>query len=206
MRIILLILFSFFTFHKPAFSQTDSTLLNRPVPYFKKETLDGKILESNNLKGKVLLINFWYIGCQPCMFEIKTLNKIFEQYKSDSLFKIIPFAPQTADQLRDFALSDDSTRYFVKIRKPLNGEKINYPLAALCEKERKKKKKKNHIILGPECNELISDFHFDGYPHTFLVDKNGIVRKINVGFAMENEKIKLMEQQLIKDIEELLKE
>lgn len=59
------------------------------MPDFSEKdiTSDG-IVDSNNLAGKVLLINFWATWCPPCRKEIPALMRIQEEYQ-DKGFSVI---------------------------------------------------------------------------------------------------------------------
>ena len=51
---------------------------------FILEDLDGDFVELNELTGEgPLLLSFWATWCKPCIEEMRELNKIYEQYKSD---------------------------------------------------------------------------------------------------------------------------
>ncbi|WP_299825095.1 TlpA disulfide reductase family protein [uncultured Pontibacter sp.] len=54
---------------------------NKELPSFSLKTLDGKIIDLNSLKGKVVMVNFWSTTCNPCIFEMPELNKLKEMYK-----------------------------------------------------------------------------------------------------------------------------
>lgn len=62
--------------------------IGRPYLTFKL-TNDNKIVDNENINGKVALINFWFEGCQPCMAEMEALNKLFEKMKDSSGFVFI---------------------------------------------------------------------------------------------------------------------
>jgi len=53
-------------------------------PGFKGETLDGKTISFDDLKDKVVVLNFWFIGCKPCVMEMPELNKLVAKYKGNS--------------------------------------------------------------------------------------------------------------------------
>jgi len=53
----------------------------KPVKAFSLETLDGKVLRDADLKGKVLIMNFWATWCPPCRAEIPDLVALQEKYR-----------------------------------------------------------------------------------------------------------------------------
>jgi thiol-disulfide isomerase/thioredoxin len=48
---------------------------------FDAVSLDGKHWSLQQLKGKIIALNFWFVGCLPCRKEIPVLNQLVEQYK-----------------------------------------------------------------------------------------------------------------------------
>jgi peroxiredoxin len=58
-----------------------SKLVGKPAPDFTVKTIDGKKISLKSLKGKVVVMNFWFTMCRPCVEEIPTLNKFVEKYK-----------------------------------------------------------------------------------------------------------------------------
>lgn len=51
------------------------------APAWTLYSTDGNILSLSGLKGKVVLIDFSYIGCLPCMEAIGPMNRLHEKYK-----------------------------------------------------------------------------------------------------------------------------
>jgi thiol-disulfide isomerase/thioredoxin len=66
---------------------------------FDAVSLTGERWSLEGLKGKVVALNFWFVGCLPCRQEIPALNRLVERYK-DVVF--LGFALDDEDQLRDF--------------------------------------------------------------------------------------------------------
>ncbi|KTR14018.1 TlpA family protein disulfide reductase [Curtobacterium citreum] len=50
-----------------------------PVEFSAKDS-DGDTISSEALRGKVVVLNFWYAGCPPCRAEAKYLNQVHDQY------------------------------------------------------------------------------------------------------------------------------
>jgi thiol-disulfide isomerase/thioredoxin len=53
------------------------------LPDVKYVDTMGKAYTLDQLKGKVVLVNFWATWCHPCQKEIPDLSKLSEKYKQD---------------------------------------------------------------------------------------------------------------------------
>jgi len=69
----------------------------KPLTKFKLTLLDGKTVDSDSLKGKYVIINFWATWCGPCRKELPDLNKFYEKYKNDPKVVILTIATDSAD-------------------------------------------------------------------------------------------------------------
>jgi peroxiredoxin len=47
---------------------------------FKSVTADGTEVSSDDYRGKVLVLNFWYAACPPCRVEAPDLQKLFTEF------------------------------------------------------------------------------------------------------------------------------
>ncbi|WP_225870983.1 TlpA family protein disulfide reductase [Pedobacter frigiditerrae] len=50
----------------------------------KFKNAKGKVVNLNELKGKVVFINFWATWCPPCLAEMPSINKLHQQLKNDT--------------------------------------------------------------------------------------------------------------------------
>lgn len=57
------------------------SLLNKEAPGFVLTSFDGKVITSNDFKGKVALLDFWEVWCGPCMEAMPKVEKLYEKYK-----------------------------------------------------------------------------------------------------------------------------
>ena len=54
-------------------------------PALNVTTRDGRLLTSDSLRGRVVLVNVWATWCAPCRVEMPALQQIATAYASDSL-------------------------------------------------------------------------------------------------------------------------
>jgi len=73
----------------------------KPAPRFEVMTLEGETLRLADLKGKVVVLNFWYVGCVPCQVEMPGLNKLVEEFTNGEVV-FIGFALDEESRLREF--------------------------------------------------------------------------------------------------------
>ena len=67
-------------------------LMDKPgAPASTFTTLEGKTLTLDELRGKVVLVNFWATSCPGCVKEMPDMVEVYKQYK-DRGFEIIAVA------------------------------------------------------------------------------------------------------------------
>jgi thiol-disulfide isomerase/thioredoxin len=89
------------------------------LPDFSVKDLQGHPLSSADLRGKVVLVDFWATWCQPCKKEIPGYQKLLDRYDSRG-FVVIGFK---FDTMRDM---EDPLQFASKIG-------VHYPLAVATE-------------------------------------------------------------------------
>ncbi len=86
------------------------------LPDFELNTLDGKKLHASELKGKVLLVNFWATWCEACMVEMPSIVALHQRFKDKGLEVVAinvdenpeSVVPKTAQELKlDFPVYRD---------------------------------------------------------------------------------------------------
>ena len=56
-----------------------------PAPDFELENIAGGKLKAADLKGKVLIVDFWATWCEPCIAEIPKFNKMADEFKGKNV-------------------------------------------------------------------------------------------------------------------------
>ena len=60
-------------------------MLNKPAADFTLTDLHGRQWSLKALRGKVVVLNFWYTSCPPCLEEMPQLNEITKMYTPDKV-------------------------------------------------------------------------------------------------------------------------
>ena len=55
------------------------------VPTFSATTLDGEMITSDALRGKLVLVNFWATWCLPCRAEMPFLESMWKRHRDEGL-------------------------------------------------------------------------------------------------------------------------
>jgi len=93
----------------------------KPVPDFTVTDLDGRRIRSSDLRGKVVIVNFWATWCPPCRAEIPDLNGLQDKYR---------------DQLVVLGISEDEAPVEV-VKRFLADYRVNYTVAMTSPELRK---------------------------------------------------------------------
>ena len=120
----------FACFHLLFLSFDKEGMLNHPIPLLPNKTLDGKVIDEYYYKGHVTIVSFMYIGCLPCMDEINTLNKIYDEYSSNKQLQVLCVARQMREQM--VAFNGNNKTIFSKIRNAWGVDPIKYSIQPAC--------------------------------------------------------------------------
>ena len=91
---------------------------NAAAPPFALATLDGGTITSEQLRGKVVLVNFWATWCPPCRVEMPGFQAVYQE-KRDRGFVVLGISTDAggSDRVRTF-LRDRQITYPVAMATP----------------------------------------------------------------------------------------
>lgn len=72
-------------------AEKENTLIGQELPHFALTLLNETVLDSESLKGKPTIINFWFIYCAPCIEEMPILNQIKNEFGDKVNFVAITY-------------------------------------------------------------------------------------------------------------------
>jgi peroxiredoxin len=76
--------------------------VKRQAPALKLPTLAGKNIDLNDLKGKVVMVNFWATWCPPCVEEIPSLQRLYAAKKAKGLEILAVDVGETPEKMQQF--------------------------------------------------------------------------------------------------------
>jgi peroxiredoxin len=57
----------------------------RRAPNFKVSALDGRRMSLKDVRGKIVLLNFWTTWCEACIREMPALDQLYLDFQNDAL-------------------------------------------------------------------------------------------------------------------------
>lgn len=143
-RLLVLALFATLSACSPAFLSEPAPEVGAQAPDFTLQNLVGEEVSLRDLRGQVVLINFWATWCGPCRLEMPTIQARY----NDGGFAVLAV---------DFDESAEQVQAFMN--------ELGLSLPALLDD-------------GGRVQEL---YRVRGYPTSFFVDEQGIIRIFHIG-------------------------
>lgn len=84
-------------FANPALAGND-LVIGAPAPPITLTTLDGKHIDTRDLRGKVVILTFWATWCLPCREELPLLSRYAQAHAKQGLV-VLGFSLDTPDEI-----------------------------------------------------------------------------------------------------------
>ncbi|MFO0978511.1 MAG: TlpA disulfide reductase family protein [Planctomycetaceae bacterium] len=153
-------------------------MIGKPAPEFDIAAwAHGSGLTAEQMKGKVILLDFWAVWCGPCIATFPHLNEWYDEFHGQG-FEIIGVTRQYGYTWDEEAGRASRAKAGEEVT--LDGE------LAMLEKFMKHHELRHASIVTPKEADMNKRYGVTGIPHAVLIDRKGNIRMIKVGSSEAN--------------------
>jgi len=147
-------------------------IVGNPAPAFTAHDTTGQVLTVDSKQGKPTLLHFWVHWCPHCRSDQSQIQALFDKFHDSAAIQLVTV---NMDQERD------------KVDEFMKEQHITYPVIIAQD-----------VAAAPNGVNIPELYQVRGFPVTYLIDAQGIIRKKIVGSFVESK------QDLAAAIQELL--
>jgi peroxiredoxin len=130
------------------------------APLFEGQTFDGATIKLADLRGKVVLLDFWATWCRPCVAQLPQVEQVHEAFRGDDRFAMI-----------GMSLDWDIER----ARSFLKQKQLKWPQVSLG---------------SMDTSAIVRQYGIGGIPMTVLIDSDGKILATDVPMDRLREQIR----------------
>lgn len=147
-------------------SELAKTMISQPAHDFTLKDLDGKAVSLVDLKGKIVIVDFWATWCGPCKASFPGMQLVVNKYKDDPNVKFL-FVDTW----------ENGDNYVDGVKKFIADNKYTF-----------------HVLIDEKNSEgkqakVVTAYEVTGIPTKFIIDKNGNIRFKYIGYSGSADKI-----------------
>jgi len=151
------------------------TAVGKPAVHFEQVGLDGKLVNSRALIGKVVLLDFWGSWCVPCRASHPALKSVYDKYKARG-FEIIGISNESVSGTKS---KEEQTERW---KKAVQEDGLKW----------------NQVLYDPGVNDIVKTYDINGYPTKILIDAQGkIVLRLLGTSEMHNKTLEAKLEELL---------
>lgn len=132
--------------------------------------INSKPLDSESLRGRVVLVDFWTFGCYNCRNTLPTLKRLDAQYRDKGLTILGVHSPES-----------DYEKNLANVRREVRELGINYP-----------------VVTDTDYTTWRA-FNVQAWPTVVILDKQGRIRFTHIGEGLYKEQEQVIQKLLAED-------
>ena len=136
------------------------SILNETAPVFALLDLNGKKVNLTELKGKIVVVDFWATWCGPCIASFPGMQKMVNKYKDDPYIKFVFIDTWERGDAKERNASEFMNKY-----------KYTF-----------------HVLMDND-DKIVAEYKVEGIPTKFVIDKKGMIRFKSIGFSGSDDKL-----------------
>ena len=87
----------------PPLSHSLTMLAPKPAPALRLKDLDGAVHDLAQLRGRVVLVNFWATWCPPCRREMPSMERLAQALKGEAFSVLAVNVGEDVDTIETFS-------------------------------------------------------------------------------------------------------